>query len=177
VPVLIQQILDLPREHVEDLIKIVVPVRDPEAAARRKFALHNGDLVAEARPDFDRRPSEPELDRVPWPQMPATDRGTALRPRTTPMICYSSSDRCARAHSRLFPLMVVLGELVLRVFVADRPIGAVLAEGQRPCPVENGGYPVAPADQVEDVNESPHRVAGNAGAGAMRPSGRIPVAT
>jgi hypothetical protein len=51
-----------------------------------------------------------------------------------------------RRLSRLFRLMVVFGELVPGVFVGDRPVGAVLAEGQRPCPVEHGGYPVAPAD-------------------------------
>ena len=50
--------------------------------------------------------------------------------------------------------MVVFGELVPGVFVGDRPVGAVLSEGQRTCPVEDGGYPVAPADQVEHVNES-----------------------
>jgi hypothetical protein len=39
-----------------------------------------------------------------------------------------------RRLSRLFRLMVVFGELVPSVFVGDGPVGAVLAEGQRPCP-------------------------------------------
>src|SRR2546430_11686707 len=58
--------------------------------------------------------------------------------------------------STLFPYTTLFrsGQFVLRVFVGDGPMRTVLAEGQRPCPVENGGYPVAPADQVEQDRKS-----------------------
>src|SRR6476661_4541491 len=104
------------------------------------------------------RPLVADLD-----QGPPADRGTALRPRTTRAGSAIRLQAGVRTLSRLFRLMVVFGELVPGVFVGDRPVRAVLGEGQRPGPVENGGYPVAPADQVEDENDAPHRVAGDAG--------------
>jgi hypothetical protein len=59
----------------------------------------------------------------------------------------------AASTRRLF-LLVVLGELVPSMFVGDRPKGTVLTKGQRPCPVENGGCPVASANQIKGVSES-----------------------
>src|SRR5580698_9914114 len=56
-----------------------------------------------------------------------------------------------------------MSELVTRVLDGDWPMRPVLGEGQGPRPVQNGGYPVTPADQVKDVNEAPHRVADHAG--------------
>jgi hypothetical protein len=58
-----EQILDLALKHVEDLVEVLVPVRDRKAAARREFALHEPDLGAQRQPDLDRRPAEAELDR------------------------------------------------------------------------------------------------------------------
>src|SRR5215471_12344510 len=61
-PLCLEQVVDLAVEYVEPLVEILVPVRDPEAAARWKLAFQQPDLSAERRPDLDRRPSQAQLE-------------------------------------------------------------------------------------------------------------------
>src|SRR4051795_11192478 len=55
------------------------------------------------------------------------------------------------------------GDVVPRRLEGDDPVPAVLREPQRPRPGVDGAQPVAPADQVQHVDEAPHDVGDEAG--------------
>ena len=164
-----------------------IEFRLPRGGVRREMAGHRGHVrrrggqarAARARQRAHRGPQHPRPDppvtaaspgqpsrwsaRLGWELPPAESISTlGSRAHVAGRRPAGEARSSGSSASRLF-LGRTLGELVLRGLVGDSPEGAILAEGQRPGPVEHGGYPVAPADQVKNVNESPHRVSDDSG--------------
>lgn len=62
-PLPVEQKLDLAVEHIEDLVEILMLVRDLKPTSGRQLALNDTYLSTQRSPDLDRRAAQAEVDR------------------------------------------------------------------------------------------------------------------